>query len=219
MRSPRPSLPVLFGIVLVVALALARSGQIRETAAEGLGRGMPPREAELARGFVLGEDDRIDEATKEDFRRSGLSHLLAVSGENVTLLALLAMPVLGLLGIPPRERLLRGLGLVAGYVPVAGAGPSIQRAGVMGAVGVLATLGGRRSSRLYALALAAVATLGVDPAVAANIGWQLSFAAVLGILLLARPLRRAIVARLGLGPWRRALAEGLAVTVAATLVT
>jgi competence protein ComEC len=218
-RSPRPSLPVLFGIVLVVALALARSGEIRGTAAEGLGKGMPPREAELARGFVLGEDERIDEATKEDFRRAGLSHLLAVSGENVTLLALLAMPVLGLLGIPLRERLLWVLGLIAVYVPVAGAGPSVQRAGVMGAIGVLAVLGGRRASRLYALALAAVVTLAVDPSVAADIGWQLSFAAVLGILLLAAPLSRAIAARLGEGPWRRALGEGLAVTIAATLAT
>jgi competence protein ComEC len=219
LRSPRPSLPLLLGIALVVALALAHSDDIRERASDGLGRGMPSREAELARGFVLGEDERIDEETKEDFRRAGLSHLLAVSGENVTLLALLAMPVLGLLGIPLRERLLWVLGLIAAYVPVAGAGPSIQRAGVMGAVGVLATLGGRRSSRLYALALAAAVTMAVNPGVAADIGWQLSFAAVLGILLLAGPLRRAIVARLGRGPWRRALAEGLAVTVAATLAT
>jgi competence protein ComEC len=219
LRSPRPSLPVLFAIAVVAALALAHSGDIRERASDGIGRGMPSREAGLARGFVLGEDERIDEGTKEDFRRSGLSHLLAVSGENVTLLALLVMPVLGLLGIPLRERLLWVLGLIAVYVPVAGAGPSIQRAGVMGAVGVLAMLGGRRSSRLYALALAAVVTLAVNPGVAADIGWQLSFAAVLGILLLAGPLRRAVVARLGRGPWRRALAEGLALTVAATLAT
>jgi competence protein ComEC len=218
-RSPRPSLAVLVGIAIVVALALANSGEIRQRASAGLAAGMPTREAELARGFVLGEDERIDESTKEDFRRSGLSHLLAVSGENVTLLALLAMPVLGLLGIPLRERLLWVLGLIAVYVPVAGAGPSIQRAGMMGGLGVLALLGGRRTSRFYALALAAVVTLAVDPSVAADIGWQLSFAAVLGILLLASPLRRAAVARLGEGPWRRALAEGLAVTLAATVAT
>src|SRR6478752_4352239 len=219
MRSPRPSLAILVGIALVVSLALAHSGEIRDRAAAGLGRGVPPREAELARGFVLGEDEGIDERTKEDFRRAGLSHLLAVSGENVTLLALLAMPLLGALGIPLRERLLWVLGLIAVYVPVAGAGPSIQRAGVMGALGLLATLGGRRGSRLYALALAAVVTLAVDPGVGADVGWQLSFAAVLGILLLASPLRRWVVGRLGPGRWRRALAEGVAVTVAATLAT
>jgi competence protein ComEC len=217
--SPRPSPPVLLGIALLVAVALANSGEIRERASAGLGQGMPPREAALARGFVLGEDDGIDERTEEDFRRAGLSHLLAVSGQNVTLLALLAMPLLGALGIPLRERLLWVLALIAVYVPVAGAGPSIQRAGVMGALGVLATLGGRRGSRLYALALAALVTLAIDPSIAADVGWQLSFAAVLGILSLATPLRRAVAARLGAGPWRRALAEGLAVTVAATLAT
>ena len=55
---------------------------------------------------------------------------------------------------------------------------------------MLATLAGRRASRLYALALAAVVTLAIDPGIAADVGWQLSFAAVLGILLLAAPLRR-----------------------------
>jgi len=218
-RSPRPPLPVLAGIAVLVVVALLRSGEIRDRAEAGLARGMPPREAELARGFVLGEDEDVDAKTVEDFRRSGLSHLLAVSGENVTLLALLAMPLLGALGIPLRERLIWILGLIAIYVPLAGAGPSIQRAGVMGAVGVLATLSGRRASRLYALALALGVTLAVDPRVASDVGWQLSFAAVVGIFLLAAPLRAAIVARLGSGGWRRALAEGAAVTIAATLAT
>lgn len=219
MASSFPPLPLLIGIALVVAVALADSGEIHERAAAGIGQGMPPREAALARGFVLGDDERIDAATKEDFRRAGLSHLLAVSGQNVTLLALLAMPLLGMLGIPLRERLLWVLALILVYIPVAGAGPSIQRAGVMGALGVLATLAGRRSSRFYALAVAVVVTLAIDPGVAADVGWQLSFAAVLGILLLASPLQRALSMRLGKGPWERALGDGLAVTVAATLAT
>jgi competence protein ComEC len=218
-RSPHPPLPVLIGIAALVAVALVRSAEIRERAEGGLGRGMPAREAELARGFVLGEDEGIDAKTTEDFRRSGLSHLLAVSGENVTLLALLAMPLLGALGIPLRERLVWVLGLIAVYVPLAGSGPSIQRAAVMGAAGVLATLAGRRASRLYALALALGVTLAVDPSIAADVGWQLSFAAVAGILVLAAPLRQAITARIGAGGWRRALAEGAAVTIAATLAT
>src|SRR5262245_45173540 len=180
---------------------------------------MPSREAELARGFVLGEDDGIGAVTVEAFRRSCVARLLAVSGENVTLLALLGSALLAAFGIPLHERLLWLLGLIAVYVPLAGAGPSIQRAAVMGAAGVLATLAGRRASRLYALGLALLVTLAIDPAVAADVGWQLSFAAVLGILLLARPLRRAIGARLGAGRWRRALAEGIAVTVAATVAT
>jgi competence protein ComEC len=129
------------------------------------------------------------------------------------------MPLLAAFGIPLRGRLVWILGAIVVYVPLAGAGPSILRAGVMGGVSVLATLAGRRSSRLYALALAAVATLAIDPGIGADVGWQLSFAAVLGILALASPLRAAIALRIGARSWRGALAEGAAVTVAATLAT
>jgi competence protein ComEC len=219
MRSGRPSRLFVLAIAAVVALALAHRDEIRGRAEDGLGRGMPAREAELARGFVLGEDENIDSGTVEDFRRAGLSHLLAVSGQNVALLALLAMPLLAAFGIPLRTRLIWILGAIVVYVPLAGAGPSILRAGVMGAIGVLATLAGRRSSRLYALALAALVTFAVDPGIAADVGWQLSFAAVLGILAIAAPLRATIVARIGARGWRGALAEGAAVTVAATLAT
>jgi competence protein ComEC len=263
--TPRLSLPVLIGIAILVALAIARTGELRQRAEVGLGEGMPAREAALARGFVLGDDDGVDEATKKDFIRAGLSHLLAVSGENVTLLALLAMPILAAFGIPLRERLVWTVALIAVYVPLAGSGPSIQRAGVMGAAGLLATLAGRRGSRLYALGLAAAVTLAIDLSVASDVGWQLSFAAVLGILLLAAPIREWLLARFEHGRvslaavgvergysrrsaatggeasglrrdpvggtarrpaaignrdlWRRALAEGVAVTVSATLAT
>ncbi len=219
MRSPPLPLPVLVGIALLVLVGLGRSEQIRERAEDGLGRGMPAREAELARGFVLGADEGIDARTEEDFRRSGLAHLLAVSGQNITLLALLALPLLAAFGIPLRERLVWVLGLIAVYVPLAGSGPSIQRAAVMGAAGVVATLAGRRASRLYALALALIVTLAVDPGIAADVGWQLSFAAVAGIFALAAPIRGAIAARIGSAGLQRLLAEGIAVTVAATLTT
>jgi competence protein ComEC len=218
-RSPHPSWPVLIGIAILVAVAVARTAEIRERAMAGLGEGMPARESALARGFVLGEDDGLDQGTKEDFVHAGLSHLTAVSGENVTLLTLLAMPVLAAFGIALRERLVWVIGLIAVYIPLAGSAPSIQRAGVMGVVGLLATLTGRRTSRLYALGLAVVVTLAIDPAVASDVGWQLSFAAVLGILLLAAPIRNWLTARLGRGRWRRVLAEGTAVSVAATLAT
>jgi competence protein ComEC len=209
----------LLVVAATVALALAHGGEIRARAEAALGVGMPGREAALARGFVLGEDEQIDAATTEDFRRSGLSHLLAVSGQNVALLCLLAMPVLAALGMPLRTRLLWLLGLIAVYVPLAGAGPSIQRAGLMGALSLIASLAGRRASRLYALVFAAVLLLVLEPRFAADVGWQLSFAAVLGILLLAASLRAAIAERLGTRGWRRPLGEGAAMTIAATLAT
>jgi competence protein ComEC len=219
MRNRGLSRLVALSVAVTVALALAHRAEIRDRAEVALGASMPPREAALARGFVLGEDEAIDATTVEDFRRAGLSHLLAVSGQNVALLALLVMPLLAALGMPLRTRLVWVLGAIVVYVPLAGAGPSIVRAGVMGGLTVVATLAGRRSSRLYGLAVAAVVTLAIDPRVAGDVGWQLSFAAVLGILALAGPLRRAIVARIGSRGWRGALAEGAAMTIAATLAT
>jgi competence protein ComEC len=199
---------------------------IRERAEAALGSGTPEAESALLRGFVLGEDDRIEPATVEEFKRSGLAHLLAVSGQNVILLALLAMPLLALLGVPVRARLLCVLVLIAIYVPVTGAGPSIQRAGVMGAAGVVAALAARPRSRWYAIALAAFVTLAVNPRASGDVGWQLSFTAVIGILLWAGPIRDRLLGPPGPGTdsrsaagWRRVLAEGAGLTIAATLST
>ena len=191
---------------------------MRTRAEEALERGTPPPEAALLRGFVLGQDDRISAVTVEEFQRSGLAHLLAVSGQNVVLLAILATALMAVAGVPLPARLACILGLIALYVPIAGAGASIQRAGVMGAAGVIAALAGRPAARWYALLLAAAVTLAINPRVTGDVGWQLSFAAVAGIALWAAPLRDAVAGSRPGRP-RRALAEGLAVTVAATVAT
>ena len=193
--------------------------RLRDRAERALSQGTPPASAALLRGFVLGQDDRIDAATVEDYQRSGLAHLLAVSGQNVVLLALLAMPLLALAGLGLRARLAAVIGLIALYVPVAGAGPSIQRAGVMGAAGIAAALASRPASRWYALLLAAGATLVLNPRASGDIGWQLSFAAVVGIAVWAAPLRRCLQGEAERGSVRAAVAEGVAITVAATVAT
>ena len=192
---------------------------IRDRAEAALARGMPEREAALARGFVLGEDDRIDHRTREDFQRSNLTHLLAVSGENVILLCVLAWPLLAVLGLTLRARLIGALCLIAIYVPVTGAGPSIQRAGVMGAAGLIAALADRPRSRWYAVLLAAAVTLAINPRADGDVGWQLSFAAVVGILLWSGRLANALSGDAARGSVRRAVVEGIAVTVAATVAT
>ncbi|MEZ5156287.1 MAG: ComEC/Rec2 family competence protein [Solirubrobacterales bacterium] len=195
---------------------------IRSRAEVALGAGLDPEAEALARGFVLGQDDRIDPLVREQFRRAGLSHLLAVSGQNVVLLAILAGAGLALFGIGLRGRLVATVLIIALYVPVAGAGPSIQRAGAMGAAAILATLAGRLSGRAYPPLLAAAATLVVNPRFGSDVGWQLSFAAVAGIMLWAGPARGLIAERLPARlpePLSRALADGAAMTLAATVAT
>jgi competence protein ComEC len=204
--------------------------RMRARAERGVAAGMPPREGALARGMVLGQDERIAEGVREDFRESGLAHLLAVSGQNVMLLGALALPVLAAAGLGPRGRAISLLLLIAVYVPLAGAGPSLQRAGVMGAAGIAAMTLSRPGSRWYALLLAAAATLALNPRATGDPGWQLSFAAVAGILTLGRPLqrclRRLLAATTASGARRPSaarvadgLAEGAAISVAATLAT
>ncbi len=186
---------------------------LRRRAEAGVEAGLEPGSAALARGVVLGQDELISERVSDDFKDSGLAHLLAVSGQNVTLLAILALPLLAALGLGRVTRLLGVIGLIALYVPLTGAGPSIMRAGAMGVAGAVAALAGRPASRWYALLLAAAFTLVMDPRAWLDPGWQLSFAAVAGILGLAAPLTAA------LGRLPQPLPAALAVTVAATLAT
>jgi competence protein ComEC len=203
--------------------------RMRRRAERAVAAGMPEPEAALARGMVLGQDEQIDESTRQDWRDSGLAHLLAVSGQNVMLLVALAVPLLALARVGPRGRGAALVALVALYVPLAGAGPSLQRAGIMGIAGIVAMTLARPASRWYALLLAAAVTLGLNPRVSSDPGWQLSFMAVAGILTVGRPLARALtqageqlmpkppkpVARALV----RGLAEAVAITVAATLAT
>src|SRR5215216_5217453 len=122
--------------------------------------------------------------------------LLAVSGQNVMLLCLLVLAVGAATGLPLRSRLVAAVLLVALYVPLAGGGPSIQRAGVMGIAGLVAALAGRPASRWYALGLAAAVTLALNPLAVLEPGWQLSFAAVVALLAMAPALRGLLARRL-----------------------
>jgi competence protein ComEC len=186
----------------------------RRRAEAGLNHRLAPPDAALLRGMVLGEDEELTEDVRDEFKRSGLAHVLAVSGQNVMLLAVLVMAAGAVTGLGLRVRLLIALALVAFYVPLTGAGPSIQRAGVMGAAGLVAALAGRPAHRWYALGLAAAVTLVFNPRAAGEPGWQLSFAAVVSLLALVPALRETL-ARHAPGP----VADVAAITIAATLGT
>ena len=188
---------------------------VRARTERALTGGLPAPQGALARGMVLGQDGALTDDVREDFRATGLAHLVAASGANVILLATLVLALGAAIGLGLSGRLWLAIALVAAYVPLAGAGPSIQRAAVMGIAGLVAALAGRPSSRWYALLLAAALTLAWNPRAAADPGWQLSFAAVLSLLALVPALRT----RLGAAGVPRGLAEALAVTIAATLGT
>lgn len=189
--------------------------RVRRRAEAALDAGLGPETAALARGMVLGQDHALPDDLRDAFRAAGLSHLLAASGANVMLLAALVIALGALAGVELRLRLALALVAVVAYVPIAGGGPSIQRAGIMGAAGLVAAMAGRPATRWYALLLAAAVTLILNPRACEEPGWQLSFAAVVAILALHRRLRGAMTDRRVPG----AVADAAALTIAATLGT
>ena len=209
------SLEAAAGTALRRGGPLGEIDRVRTHAERALSTGLAPRQAALLRGMTLGQDEALDQRTREEFRASSLAHVLAASGQNVALLLALGLPLLAYAGLGLRGRLIGALVLIAIYVPLAGAGPSIQRAGVMGAATTVAALAGRPASRWYALLLAAAVTLALSPRASSDPGWQLSFAAVVAIGLLAPRTRQALRARRVPGP----LADATAMTLAATLGT
>jgi competence protein ComEC len=205
----------------LVDTGLARGGMaglvdgLRARAQGALDEGVPREQAALLRGMALGDDAGLPDRVRDEFRASGLSHLVAASGQNVMLLAALVLAACAVVGLGLHARLALVLVMIAIYVPLAGAGPSIQRAGVMGAAAVVALLASRPAARWHALLLAAAVTLALNPRAVEDVGWQLSFAAVLAILLMATTLRDAL-ARRGVPS---GFAEAAALTAAATLGT
>ncbi len=187
--------------------------RVRGRATTALSAQLPAAEAGLLRGMTLGDDSAMGTELRSAMRRSGLGHLVAASGANVALLVLLVFALGATFAAPRSARLVFALLAIALYVPLAGSGASIQRAGVIGAAVLVAAIASRPSSRWYALLLAAVVTLALDPLAAEQPGWQLSFAAVAAIGLLAAPLRAQLEAR----RVPALISEPLALTAAATL--
>ncbi|MFP5327713.1 MAG: dihydropteroate synthase [Acidimicrobiia bacterium] len=178
---------------------------LRRTLARGA-RGIDESRRPLFLGFVLGDDRGQRAAVVDDFRASGLSHLLAVSGQNVGFVLLLAAPLLTRMRLG--ARLASVLVVITLFALMTRAEPSVLRASAVAAIGALAFTLGRPITGLRALAVAATVLLFVDPLLIRSLGFCLSVAASAGILLLGPRMR----ARLR-GP--AAVRETLGVTIAA----
>jgi competence protein ComEC len=166
-------------------------------------------------GIVLGSDEALTDELRDDFRAAGLYHLLAVSGQNVILVAGGVLLVAWLLGL---SRWIGELGALAGiatYVLAVGAQPSVVRAGIAGALASLAWMVGRLRDAWYALMLGAMALLAWNPYLVLDVGFQLSFAAVASIFTLVPPL----VARLEGYPMPQLVRIALAVSTACGVAT
>ena len=143
-------------------------------------------------GILLGDDTGLSPGLKTAFRRSGLYHLLAVSGQNVVLLAGGVLGLAWLLGLPRWLGQLGALGAIAAYVLAVGPQPSVVRAAVAGGAASIAWLLGRERDRWHLLLLAAAVLLAWTPYSLLDPGFQLSFAAVVAIFAAASRVREEL---------------------------
>ena len=172
----------------------------------------PDPERVLVPALVAGDDAGLDPAVAEEFRATGLTHLLAVSGTNLTLLLGALLVLARAAGVRGRWLLVLGLLGVVAFVLLARTEPSVLRAAVMGVVGLLSLTRDGSGRAVRGLGVAVVVLLLLDPGLATTPVFALSVLATAGIVLLAPRWRDALARWLP-----RWLAEAIAVPTAAQL--
>lgn len=189
----------------------------RRASGEALTRALPEPEAGLAAGILIGLRDRVDRDLAAAFTTAGVSHVVAISGWNIAIVAALVGALLRA-RLGRRARSLATLVAIVGYTVAAGGSASVVRAAVMAAVVLLARESGRAGAAATALGWAVTLLLLADPATVTDAGFQLSVLATAGLIAWATPITERLRGLRGgiLPAW---LAESLGVSFAAEAAT
>lgn len=140
-------------------------------------------ETGLLLGLLAGDRTGIPDVLRSDFQRSGLVHVLAISGFHVVLLAGILMVLLKATGLPHRLAKIIAVLLLLIYIPVTGGSPAVRRAVLMFSVPQIGSLFQRPANTLNSLGVALLIIILPEPSVIWNPGFQLSVAATAGIIL------------------------------------
>lgn len=197
---------------------LSRLFRWRESFLERIEQILPEPQAGLLAGLLVGERAGLSDELRAAFRRTGTTHMVAISGFNVSIITSL---IFGLL-IPIIGRK-RGfwLTLIAliGFIFFVGAGASVVRAGVMGSIVLLGKYFGRPGDMLRLLILAAAVMLAANPWLIFDLGFELSFAATFGLLMFSERFQKWLEFLPQVFSIRSTLAETLAATLATLPLT
>ena len=198
---------------------------LRDRAHELVRHYWPAPEGPLFAGILLGLEDDIPESLYDAFRATGTAHIIVISGFNITVIAGLVIRLTGRLLGRAKGALAAALAIGL-YTLLVGADPAVVRAALMGGLGLLARQVGRRQHGFTTLAFSAAVMVAVQPWSLWDIGFQLSFAATLGLMLYADPLSHAARRALGrilparaleiIHPW---IEEFFLLTLAAQILT
>lgn len=196
--------------------AITRLARFSAWVSNRINRALPEPEAGFARALVLGEQYAMSDEARKSFRQTGTSHIVALSGFNVTLILEFVQKFGKRLRIRFAHLAVISGGLITLFVVMTGAAASLVRASVMGLVVLFARGVGRRSRVPILLAGTGMAMVLLNPYVLLyDVGFELSFLATLGLCLLSEKCERA----LGRLPNTFLLRETLATTLAAMLFT
>ena len=191
----------------LVRLALAA----KERGKRAIDAALPSRQAGIVAALLFGDVEELTDQDSDTFKNLGVFHFFAVSGSNTALVLLLIMAAAGFLRLKVRTAVTFGLAGLIFYAAVTGFTPSVNRAGIMAALGLIAYLQRQRRDYYTALALAALLILLLQPRSLLDSGFQLSFAAAGGIVYLY-PVLDDLLARLP--AWRSYLVVTLAAQIA-----
>jgi competence protein ComEC len=187
--------------------------RLRVSARAHLSRGPNARLDEVLQGIVMGDTVGIDEGWVEAFRRSGTAHMLSVSGLHVAALAAIMIGLAKLVRAPRSIGFLLAAAASCLMIPFVGASPPVVRSVVMIVIVLLGRWVGRGRDQWQVLGLAAAVVLGINPYALFDVGFQLSFGAFAGMLVLVAPVQRA------LGFLPRSVGGNVAVSIAASAGT
>lgn len=202
---PRPSESPGAGPSLVQRVAGALRAGLREASDV-----LPPDQRGLLPGLVVGDVSRMDDQVERDLKAAGLSHLTAVSGANLAVVAGAALLIARGVGLPLPVRAVVAIAVMIGFAVVARPSPSVLRALVMGSVAAVALGTGRSRDGVAALSATVLGLIWFNPGLAVEYGFVLSVFATGGILVLAPRWRDRLARRMP-----TLLAEALAVPTAA----
>ncbi|MCF6342944.1 MAG: competence protein ComEC family protein [Bacteroidales bacterium] len=160
--------------------------------------GLGGRDYAVAAAILLGYDNLMEEETEQDFVNAGAMHILCVSGLHVGVIYLVFNFLLGFLRRNRLQRIVKAvllLFLVWAYAMLTGLAPSVQRAAVMLTVFIIGNALERHGNPFNTLAASAFLLLLWNPLLIFNVGFQLSYSAVLGILTFHQPIYRLLYFR------------------------
>lgn len=180
--------------------------------------GMSEPEASLARPIIFGGQQGLEPAIRENFQKLGLTHILAVSGFNVSILAAMVIAALLALGLSRHYAFYLAAALLAVYIVLVGLPASAMRAGLMAFLVLWALKLGRLNKIINSLVLAAAVLLAINPELLRDdVGFQLSFLAIAG-LVFAYPILEAAWQKIKL-PRLKGISDALLITLAAQVFT